>query len=419
MNNFCSANARRTLAITLCLLFLLAPAAFAQDSPGRVHVVVAGDTLAALAARYDISLADLMAANDIADPNLIFVGQRLKIPGNTPAAVVSTTTQTYHLQPGDSAFSIARRFGIPLDQLLAANGVSNPQRIRLETEIRLPLLDPATLPLPFLAVTHSPGIIQGQTGIVHVTLTERTAPSGGYGNTTLTFFYRDKTRQGYRYWAFIPTGALASPGPRTLSLRAGEAQIERTVPIWAGIYETQYIVLPPAKGELLQPQRTQSEVERLNEVWGGVSDRRLWSGAFLFPIVQGFIRTSPFGSRRSYNDGPVSSYHAGSDWSAPEGTPLWAPAGGVVVLAEPLDVRGGAVIIDHGLGVYSNFWHLSRIDVEPGQRVAPGQIIGLVGSTGLSTGAHLHWEVRVNGIAVDPMQWADVNFPFVPLPVAR
>jgi murein DD-endopeptidase MepM/ murein hydrolase activator NlpD len=83
----------------------------------------------------------------------------------------------------------------------------------------------------------------------------------------------------------------------------------------------------------------------------------------------------------------------------------------MIVLAEPLFVRGGAVIIDHGAGVYSNFWHMSQIDVKPGDVVETGDQLGLVGTTGLSTGAHLHWEIRVNAIAVNPLQWTEQTFP--------
>ena len=174
-------------------------------------------------------------------------------------------------------------------------------------------------------------------------------------------------------------------------------------------------MLPPAKGDLLEPTRVRSEFERLYKIWTTISPEALWRGRFRFPIGEGFVQTSPYGTRRSYNGGPASSFHEGSDWSAAEGTPVVAPASGIVVLAENLDVHGGAVVIDHGLGVASNVWHLSRIDVEPGQRVAPGDPIGLVGTTGLSTGAHLHWEIRVNGVAVDPMQWTKEALPFVPL----
>jgi len=96
---------------------------------------------------------------------------------------------------------------------------------------------------------------------------------------------------------------------------------------------------------------------------------------------------------------------------AAAGVPVYAPARGVVVLAEPLAVRGQAVILDHGWGVFSGFWHLSQIDVTVGQEVERGQPIGLVGNTGLSTGPHLHWEVQVRSVPVDPVQWTKESFP--------
>jgi murein DD-endopeptidase MepM/ murein hydrolase activator NlpD len=82
-----------------------------------------------------------------------------------------------------------------------------------------------------------------------------------------------------------------------------------------------------------------------------------------------------------------------------------------VALAEELTVRGKVVIIDHGLGVYSSYYHLSEITVQVGQNVEPGDPIGKVGSTGLSTGCHLHWEIRVGGVYVDPLQWTQQVFP--------
>jgi murein DD-endopeptidase MepM/ murein hydrolase activator NlpD len=84
-----------------------------------------------------------------------------------------------------------------------------------------------------------------------------------------------------------------------------------------------------------------------------------------------------------------------------------AAAAGVVALAEPLAVRGNAVIIDHGAGVLSGYYHLDRIVVNAGQTVAQGELIGEVGSTGLSTGSHLHWELRVGGVAVLPSEWVE------------
>ena len=82
-------------------------------------------------------------------------------------------------------------------------------------------------------------------------------------------------------------------------------------------------------------------------------------------------------------------------------------ADGRVVLAEELFVRGKAVVLDHGNGVFTGYWHLSALDVAEGDVVMRGQLLGKVGSTGLSTGAHLHWELRIAGMAVDPLQWVE------------
>ena len=146
------------------------------------------------------------------------------------------------------------------------------------------------------------------------------------------------------------------------------------------------------------------------ERWSRVGPRPLWEGPFGQPVSDSRI-TSPFGTRRSYNNGPVDGFHGGTDFGAGSDAPIYAPAAGRVVLAEELGVRGKAVLIDHGLGVFSGYWHQSQLAVRMGQTVQRGDLIGYVGDTGLVTGAHLHWEIRVGGIAVDPMQWTQAAIP--------
>ncbi len=405
---------RSLLLATFFLLTSLTPV-LADDNPNpRTHIVVAGDTLLAISQQYDVSVDELLAANGLDDPNLIYIGQRLAISVGAETKAPLQISRNYPVQPGDTVARLARRLHVSPDQILSLNGISQREARRflmLEPEILVPLVA-GDLPAPFRSLSYTPAIVQGQTGAVLVTLDEKTPPSGKYRGIKLNFYDLDQTPDGHRYEALIPTGALASPGPRLLIVRVEDQIIRISLPIQAGDYETQYIVLPPSKGGLLEPQKIRSELEILQEVWAGKSADRLWQKQFRFPIAPGFQQTSPFGARRSYNNGPVRSYHAGTDWSAPGGTPIVAPADGIVVLAEDLVVRGGAVVIDHGQGVFSNFWHQSEILVEPGQAVKRGEIIGLVGTTGLSTGAHLHWEIRVNGIAVDPMQWADVYLPY-------
>ena len=92
---------------------------------------------------------------------------------------------------------------------------------------------------------------------------------------------------------------------------------------------------------------------------------------------------------------------------------ILAPAAGTVVFAGPMTVRGNATMMDHGWGVYTGYLHQSEILVKVGDKVTPGQVIGLVGGTGRVTGPHLHWEVWVGGVQVDPLEWLETVFPSV------
>ncbi len=132
----------------------------------------------------------------------------------------------------------------------------------------------------------------------------------------------------------------------------------------------------------------------------------LWKGSFLLP-VEGRL-TTDFGHIRFVN-GRERGRHSGVDLAAPTGTPVRATNHGEVVLAEALHVTGLTVIIDHGLGLYSSYGHLSAIDVAPGQRVSAGDRIGAVGSTGFSMGPHLHWSMIAGGVFVNPWRFAGAS----------
>ena len=137
-----------------------------------------------------------------------------------------------------------------------------------------------------------------------------------------------------------------------------------------------------------------------------------WSGPWILP-VEGEV-SGVFGSQRSYDGVPSDQWHHGHDIAAQHGDPILAPAPGTVVWTGDLVLHGTGVIIDHGAGVYSGYWHMSLIAVRAGVEVEPGDYLGNIGTTGLSTGPHLHWEVIIQGIDVDPVQWTTGDQP--PLP---
>ncbi len=129
-------------------------------------------------------------------------------------------------------------------------------------------------------------------------------------------------------------------------------------------------------------------------------DRQDFATAFIWP-VEGRI-SGVYGSQRIYNGTP-KSWHSGLDVAAKQGTRIKAPAAGIITFAKPdLYLTGGTVLIDHGMGVSSNFLHLSRLDVKVGDRVEQGQVIGLVGMTGRATGPHMHWGMNWLKVRIDP-----------------
>ena len=117
--------------------------------------------------------------------------------------------------------------------------------------------------------------------------------------------------------------------------------------------------------------------------------------------------SSRFGERRSFNDGPLGGNHGGTDFGLPEGSPVMAANSGRVALARQLALRGNMVIIDHGGGVFSGYAHLGAFAVAEGQEVEKGEVIAFVGNSGLSTAPHLHWEISVHGVLVDPVRFID------------
>ncbi len=181
------------------------------------------------------------------------------------------------------------------------------------------------------------------------------------------------------------------------------AVLSATVDIVDTPYPVEQIELAPEQSMLLDPELSQQEAAIRGAVYALFTPQQLWSGPFLFP-VPGSI-SSPYGIGRSYNGGPVTSFHHGTDFALDEGVPVAAANAGRVALSGELPVRGLSVIVDHGGGVFTAYHHLSETAVLEGQSVAKGDLVGFVGASGLATGPHLHWELVVGGVELDPVLW--------------
>jgi murein DD-endopeptidase MepM/ murein hydrolase activator NlpD len=157
--------------------------------------------------------------------------------------------------------------------------------------------------------------------------------------------------------------------------------------------------VPMPEFEKLRP----AEIDQINAARRLDSGATGWRQPFMWPAT-GRISTL-FGSQRIYRNGEAGSYHSGTDIAVPQGTPVLAPADGVVILASdhPFLLEGNLLMIDHGMGLNSALMHLSRIVVATGQAVRRGQIVAYSGATGRVTGAHLHWSLRWRNAKIDPL----------------
>jgi murein DD-endopeptidase MepM/ murein hydrolase activator NlpD len=261
------------------------------------------------------------------------------------------------------------------------------------------------VPLRISVTLDPPVVAQGHTLAVRIESSRVCTITGSLQGRPLIFVALGEER--YVAWAGVSAMAEIVPQPLHVHAQSADGQsvtLETALNVVPGDYESETLTFTPEVAKLLGPEYTEPELARLAEVYGATSPAVHWQGTFVWPREAAI--TSAFGSRRRYQGGPWS-FHTGIDIRGAVGEPVVAAAAGVVALAEPLAVRGNAVIIDHGAGVLSGYYHLDRIVVNAGQTVAQGELIGEVGSTGLSTGSHLHWELRVGGVAVLPSEWVE------------
>lgn len=163
-----------------------------------------------------------------------------------------------------------------------------------------------------------------------------------------------------------------------------------------------YVELSPENQE-----RAARESKEIGAVYARLTPQKYWSGPFQTPIP-GVTGGRNFGHRRVFNGQPRDP-HSGADLQASTGTKILASNAGKVVLAKDFFFNGNAVFIDHGLGVYTMYLHLSQILVKPGDMVTRGQVVGLAGATGRVTGPHLHWGTRILSARVDPFSLFELD----------
>jgi murein DD-endopeptidase MepM/ murein hydrolase activator NlpD len=421
------------------------------------HTVRPGETLRSIASFYGRTIEEIAALNEITNPNTIYVGQVLQIapdagesatvpstlaatpePTPIPTSVESpmipieppvqeevepadqtrgeTESLIHIVSRGETLFRIATRYGLTVNELARANSIGDPTLIYAGQRLIIPGFEvpdlALDLPEPFSSIDVTPQVlVEGKTARFRIRTHLPVLLSATFLGRELSVA-SDEERTLHTILQGIPLFTEAGVYPLelvTVEMNGGAAAAYTVnLQVTAGPYGREYIRLLAGRDGLLDTNVEQAELSLLEGVTAPFTEPRQFDGPMGLPAAATII--SPFGTRRSYNGGPFDRFHSGTDFAGAPGTPVLATAPGRVVLADTLNVRGIATVIDHGWGIYTGYWHQSQQYVNVGDFVTTGQVIGTIGSTGRVTGAHLHWELWVGGVPVDPMQWVQFSF---------
>ncbi len=255
---------------------------------------------------------------------------------------------------------------------------------------------------PWTTSPESAEVFQG--GIVEIRVSggDMAGVKGFLRNQEIPFFFEE----GGSYAALLGVDLEERPGPVGITIKSwskGGDWKEKLINlrVTEKVFPQENISVPASFDRIdeVTRKRIEREQAQLGRLWTISSPRRLWQGRFLTPVSGGI--SSPFGLRRIINGSPRSP-HGGVDLKAPLGTEIVAANHGQVVLRDEFFFSGKSIVLDHGGGLYTMYFHLADFHVEKDSQVRKGDLIGLAGMTGRVTGPHLHWGVRLNGARVNP-----------------
>lgn len=267
----------------------------------------------------------------------------------------------------------------------------------------------AVTPDPLVTVLSSAQVSEGQVAILDISLDTQALKadqiSVNFLGKTLPVFPVTASKNHWYAFLSVPVGTPAGDISADIAIDHGTNKYHKQLPltIAPSPYATEILKVSPSKVKLSakDEDRTQKESEEVAKIYATPSPEKFWDSKIMQPI--GSRITSPFGSKRLFN-GELQSFHSGDDLRAMPGTPVKAAAQGVIRLAKNLFFAGNCVIVDHGMGLFTSYAHLSKFRVKIGQKIKQGQVVGLSGATGRVSGPHLHWGARVNEVVVSPVQ---------------
>jgi murein DD-endopeptidase MepM/ murein hydrolase activator NlpD len=270
-------------------------------------------------------------------------------------------------------------------------------------------LYPVSAYISGLEITPLP-LKQGQTTTVKIQTDQPISVTGSLAGHTLNFY---QTASG-EYVAIQGINGREEPGLAEFQLNIqGPDQVINGYTQFLLVQAVNFgkqasIIVDPM---MIDPSITEPEEEYVNAIITPITPIQYWDGPFSALTDEPCIN-APYGTSRSYNNGEYYNFHTGVDYGVcAQNLNIYAPANGVVIFAGPWNVRGNATIIDHGQGVFSGIYHQSEILVNTGEQITQGSLIGQIGNTGRSTGPHLHWDLWVGGVQINPLDWLNNSFP--------
>ncbi len=320
--------------------------------------------------------------------------------------------ETFQLVDQDATFDVPAVAGAQLAHLSATDGAGN-ETVFDASIVGVPAFEPALVAISQVTAGDPLGVmISGLPGagadpVLSAAITSMTLKTG---ETVVPL--REVAGPAYRGMLATPMAVDAQTLTLALHVRDefGRAYDVSTTTVLEPLpVEIEQLRLSASTLAVITPEGRELEAEALAAAWAGALPDPLWTEPFIMPIDG--VSTSGFGDARRYVPGGPVSFHYGLDLATAQGTPVHATNDGVVVVAGRYPIKGGWVAIDHGDGLMSYYFHMSEVIAEVGQVVKQGDVIGLVGTTGLSTGPHLHWEMRVRQVASNPLAWVGKTFP--------
>ncbi|MEX2445958.1 MAG: M23 family metallopeptidase [Dehalococcoidia bacterium] len=363
-----------------------------------------------------VLLCALVSATACGQPRTVVIGTpTATAPTETPAdgtVVASEATPEATRAPTStpSATAPATATSTSTTEATAEPGATEPTASPTATETAQPSATAPSSTAAGLRIEVDPATVgQGETMLVRVPgVAGGTVLAGGRAYPLLPGDGEAWAVVGIQIDADLGVAALVAR-PRD---RDGVAMEERTTEFTVSAVgrPVDYLTLTEEQGSVLTPEAGVREVEIRGQQFATFDSAPRWTGPFVRPIEAEHFETTQFGQGRSINGGPVGGFHTGLDLAADEGIPVLASAPGRVTYADAMPIRGNSVLVDHGGGVVTGYHHLSEIAVSVGETVEAGTRLGALGATGLATGPHLHWELTIYGVNVDPETWTARTF---------